>query len=123
MIVMDKLLHSNLLIGLEEQIEFKEYIIFVIEKLKKWTFQTKPNMTKVATLLLKKKKNVPEKILGIAASWHGTDLTYSSKVSQPLHHMSWIQNVPWDFTTSKTHWEIVQKETKRHMPNSCHRPF
>lgn len=23
----------------------------------------------------KKKKNVPEKILGIAASWHGTDLT------------------------------------------------
>lgn len=71
----------------------------------------------------KKKKNVPEKILGIAASWHGTDLTYSSKVSQPLHHMSWIQNVPWDFTTSKTHWEIVQKETKRHMPNSCHRPF
>ena len=24
---------------------------------------------------IKKKKNVPEKILGIAASWHGTDLT------------------------------------------------
>lgn len=74
MIVMDKLLHSNLLIGLEEQVEFKEYIIFVIEKLKKWTFQTKPNITKAETLLLKK-KNVPEKILGIAASRHGTDLT------------------------------------------------
>lgn len=71
---MDQFLHSNLLISLEGQVEFKEYITFIIEKVKKWTFQTKPNMIKAATLLLKK-KNVPEKILGIAVSWHVPDLT------------------------------------------------